>query len=52
MMIKSAPPSSAHLAESPVPAPAPTMGLPSEICARRPAKMSALFTVFPFERKK
>ena len=28
MMIRSAPPASANLAEMPVPAPAPTMGLP------------------------
>ena len=28
MMIRSAPPASAHFAESPVPAPAPMIGLP------------------------
>src|SRR5919202_4872963 len=33
MMIRSAPPASANLAEMPVPAPAPMMGLPCAICA-------------------
>ena len=35
MMIRSQPPASAHLAESPVPAPAPMIGRPASICARR-----------------
>src|SRR6476646_5110703 len=42
MMIRSAPPASAHFAESPVPAPAPMIGLPASTCARRRASASAL----------
>src|SRR3954453_11647513 len=42
MMIRSAPPASAHLAESPVPAPAPMIGFPASTCPRRRASASAL----------
>ena len=41
MMIRSAPPASAHFAESPVPAPAPMIGLPAAIWARSRASASA-----------
>ena len=34
MMMRSAPPASAHLAEMPVPAPQPTTGLPASTSAR------------------
>src|SRR5688572_21682830 len=40
MKMRSMPPISAHLAESPVPAPPPTMGMPVATCARRRARMS------------
>ena len=40
MMIRSAPPASAHFAESPVPAPAPMIGRPASISARRRASAS------------
>ena len=41
MMIRSAPPASAHLAERPVPAPAPMIGLPASTWARSRASASA-----------
>ena len=44
MMIRSAPPASAHFADSPVPAPAPMIGLPASICARSRASASARVT--------
>ena len=39
-MIKSAPPASANLAEMPVPAPQPTIGLPAEFWACKRFKIS------------
>ena len=44
MMIRSAPPASAHFAESPVPAPAPMIGFPCSTCALRRASASARVT--------
>jgi hypothetical protein len=41
MMIKSAPPASASLAEMPVPAPQPTIGLPAAFCCRSRATISS-----------
>ena len=44
MMIRSAPPASASFAESPVPAPAPMIGLPASTWARRRASASSRVT--------
>src|SRR5579884_2063503 len=41
MMIRSMPPASAHLADSPVPAPPPMTGRPPAACARRRVRMSS-----------
>ena len=41
MMIRSTPPASAHLAERPVPAPAPMIGRPASTCARSRASASS-----------
>src|SRR5689334_11914818 len=41
MMIRSTPPASAHFAERPVPAPAPMIGLPLAVCARRRRRISS-----------
>src|SRR5581483_6287978 len=41
MMIRSMPPSSAHLADSPVPAPPPTIGRPAATWARSRARISS-----------
>ena len=43
MMIRSAPPASAHFAESPVPAPAPMITPPSAIVRRKRASASCPF---------
>src|SRR6185437_16405103 len=47
MMIRSAPPASAHLADSPVPAPAPMIGRPSAAWARKRASASRRFMRVP-----
>ena len=44
MMIRSAPPSCAHLADRPVPAPAPMTGLPAATCSRSWASASSRVT--------
>ena len=44
MMIRSVPPASAHLADSPVPAPAPMITPPESIVARSLARASSPFT--------
>src|SRR5579863_3870827 len=41
MMMRSAPADSAHLAEIPVPAPAPTMGLPAALLSRHRFRLAA-----------
>src|SRR6266545_7995812 len=41
MMMRSAPPSCAHLADSPVPAPAPITGRPWATCSRSAARASS-----------
>src|SRR6218665_2250082 len=48
MMMRSAPPSSAHLAESPVPAPAPITALPASIWPRMRASAVSRFMSFAF----
>jgi len=40
MTIRSMPPASSHLADSPVPAPPPTMGWPRAIFSRRRCRIS------------
>src|SRR4029077_20303292 len=47
MMIRSAPPASAHLADKPVPAPAPMMAWPRSALARSRARSSSRRTSVP-----